>query len=266
MKTRIISAAVALLILVPIFIIGGNLFNFAVFILALLGLKEFIAVKNSKKELPIFIKLVSYIMMTLLLFAGTSTGNFTYGLDFRVIAGIFLVYLIPSVLYHDRKIYSINDAFYLIGGIFFLGISFHILMYVRSVSLNNILYLFCISIFTDTFAYITGLLIGRNKLLENISPKKTVEGMIGGTLMGVAISTWFYMTVIDPEAYLFSIIVTTLFLSILGQLGDLVFSAIKRYYNTKDFSNIMPGHGGILDRFDSILFILLGFMFFMTII
>lgn len=266
MKTRIISALVALAIFVPIFIVGGNLFNFAIFIIALLGLKEFIDVKNKKKELPIFIKLVSYIMMTFLLFAGSKTGDFTYGLDFRVIAGIFLVYLIPAVLYHDRKVYSMNDAFYLIGGIFFLGISFHILMYVRSVSLLFILYLFCIAIFTDTFAYVGGLLIGRTKLLESISPKKTIEGMVVGTLMGVLVSTWFYMTVIDPEAYLFSIVVTTLFLSILGQFGDLVFSAIKRYYNTKDFSNIMPGHGGILDRFDSIIFILLGFMFFMTII
>ncbi|MDD3341599.1 MAG: phosphatidate cytidylyltransferase [Bacilli bacterium] len=266
MKTRVISAIVALLIFIPIFIIGGNLFNFAIFVLALLGLKEFLAVKNSKKELPIFIKLVSYIMLTFLLFAATATKEFTYGLDFRVIAGIFLVYLIPAVLYHDRKLYSINDAFYLVGGIFFLGISFHILMYIRSIGVAILLYLFCISVFTDTFAYITGLLIGKHKLLESISPKKTIEGMVGGTLMGVLISTWFYMTVVDTSAALFSIIVVTLFLSILGQLGDLVFSAIKRYYKTKDFSNIMPGHGGILDRFDSIIFILLGFMFFMTII
>ena len=58
----------------------------------------------------------------------------------------------------------------------------------------------------------------------------------------------------------------SLFLSILGQYGDLVFSAIKRYYGKKDFSNIMPGHGGILDRFDSIIFVILGFMFFITLI
>ena len=62
------------------------------------------------------------------------------------------------------------------------------------------------------------------------------------------------------------VILMSLFLSILGQYGDLVFSAIKRYYGKKDFSNIMPGHGGILDRFDSIIFVILGFMFFITLI
>lgn len=266
MKTRIISAFFALLVFIPIVLQGGTIFNVAIFILALLGLKEFLDAKNTKKEIPIFIKLVSYIMMALILLDGSKNPEFIFALDFRVITGFFLVYLIPTVLYHDRSIYSISDAFNLIGGVFFLGVGFHILMYVRSVDLNILIYLFCISIFTDTFAFLTGLLIGKNKLVETVSPKKTVEGMIGGTIMGVFISTWFYCTVIDPEVGLLSIIITSTFLSILGQLGDLVFSAIKRYYGKKDFSNIMPGHGGILDRLDSIIFILLGFMFFMTII
>ena len=266
MKTRIISALIALLIFVPIFIKGGFIFDFAIILVALLGLKEFIEIKETKKQLPIFIKLVSYIIMVLFLLVGTASEELSFSLDLRIITGIFLVYLIPSVLYHDRSIYSVTDAFYLIGGMFFLGTSFYLLMFVRHTNLALIMYLFCISIFTDTFAYVTGYFIGRNKLIEEISPKKTVEGMIGGTVMGVVISTWFYLTVIDSEIMLSAIVITSLFLSIIGQLGDLVFSAIKRYYNKKDFSNIMPGHGGILDRLDSIIFILLGFMFFMTII
>lgn len=266
MKTRIISAIVALAIFVPIFIKGGFIFDAAILLVALLGLKEFIDIKETKKQLPIFIKLVSYIIMVLILLSGTIAGDFSFALDLRIITGLFLIYLIPTVLYHDRGIYSITDAFYLIGGMFFLGTSFYLLMFVRHTSLALIIYLFTISIFTDTFAYVTGLFIGRNKLIEEISPKKTIEGMIGGTLMGVILSAWFYLTVIDSEAALSSIIITSLFLSVIGQLGDLVFSAIKRYYHKKDFSNIMPGHGGILDRLDSIIFILLGFMFFMSII
>ena len=79
--------------------------------------------------------------------------------------------------------------------------------------------------------------------------------------MGVFVSTVFFNTVIDPTLYIDRVIIMSTFLSILGQLGDLVFSAIKRYFGCKDFSNIMPGHGGVLDRLDSIIFVMLGYMF-----
>ena len=115
---------------------------------------------------------------------------------------------------------------------------------------------------TDIFAYITGMFIGKHKLLEEISPKKTIEGMIGGTIMGVFIGAMFHHTVIDPTFSKIEILAICTFLSLLGQYGDLVFSAIKRYFGKKDFSNLIPGHGGILDRLDSIIFVLLGFMFF----
>lgn len=266
MKTRVISAMLALLIFVPIFIDGGLIFDTAIFLVAMMGLKEFLDIKSTKKELPMFIRFVSYIMMAFILLSGNTSGSISFALDFRVIAGLFLIYLIPTVLYHNQKIYSIVDALELIGGVFFLGIAFHLLLFVRHESLAFIIYLFLISIFTDTFAFLAGVLVGRTKLLESISPKKTVEGMIVGTFMGVFVSTWFYMTVIDGEAATLSIIITGLFLSILGQFGDFVFSAMKRYYGKKDFSNIMPGHGGILDRLDSIIFILLSFMFFINII
>ena len=80
--------------------------------------------------------------------------------------------------------------------------------------------------------------------------------------MGVFIGAMFHHTVIDPTFSKIEILAICTFLSLLGQYGDLVFSAIKRYFGKKDFSNLMPGHGGILDRLDSIIFVLLGFMFF----
>ena len=156
---------------------------------------------------------------------------------------------------------SIKDAFYMMGGIFFLAVSFILLINVRASSLALIVYIFSITIMTDTFAYITGLLIGRHKLLEPISPKKTWEGSIGGTIAGTLVSTVFYITVINPLANPIRLALIGIFLSIIGQFGDLVFSAIKRDYGKKDFSNIMPGHGGVLDRLDSVIFVLLGFMF-----
>ena len=103
-------------------------------------------------------------------------------------------------------------------------------------------------------------------MIECVSPKKTWEGSIGGTFMGVFISTVFYLTVINPDAGVIKMGLVGLFLSILAQFGDLVFSSIKRFFNKKDFSNLIPGHGGILDRLDSIIFVLLGFMFIWTIL
>lgn len=266
MKTRITSAIVALLLLVPIFLLGGTICNLTIYVLAILSLKEFISIKETKKEMPNFIKFISYIILSLLILYNISGKEIIFSIDYRVVAGLFLTFLIPTVLYHNQAKYSVNDAFYLIGGMFFLGMSFHLLILLRNTSLNLIVYLFLITIITDTFAYFTGLLIGRNKLLESISPKKTWEGLIGGTVLGVFVSAVFFHTVVDENLAIDVLILMTTFLSILGQLGDLVFSAVKRYFGRKDFSNLIPGHGGVLDRLDSIIFVMLGYLFFMTII
>ena len=266
MKKRILSALVVLSIFIPIFIIGGFPFALAIYIISILGLKEFLDAKNSKKNMPIFIEFISYIIFSLIVLSNINAKELIFTVDFRVLAALFLVYLIPTVLYHDREQYSVTDAFYLIAGIFFLGVSFSLLIVLRNLSLDLIIYLFLITILTDTYAYITGSLIGKNKLLKEISPNKTWEGMIGGTVMGTIISTIFYIKIINPSIPLYEISSITFFLSIIGQFGDLCFSAIKRYFNIKDFSNIMPGHGGVLDRLDSIIFVMLGFMFFISII
>ena len=266
MRKRVLSALVALIICIPILILGGTIFNITVYILSLIGLYEFMKVKNEKKEIPSFIKFISYILISLVMLFNSSTTSLSFSIDYRILAGLFIMYLIPTVLYHDKKIYSVNDAFYMIGGVLFLSTSLSLLIVIREKSLNLLIYLFLISIMTDTYAYITGMLIGKHKMIEEISPKKTWEGMIGGTVFGVFIPVLFYCNTINLEIPLYGLILITTFLSILGQFGDLVFSAIKRYFGKKDFSNIMPGHGGILDRLDSIIFILLGFMFFISII
>ena len=266
MKQRVISALVAFLIFIPIFLKGGMLFNLAIYGVSMVALWEFLNIKSIRKELPNFITFISYIIMTLFVLVNTNTQELIYSMDYRIIVGLFLVFLVPVVLYHDRSQYSIVDAFYLIGGIFFLGTSFSLIITLRSISLELIIFLFIITIITDTYAYLVGRWIGKTKLLESLSPNKTLEGMIGGTLGGMFIGTVFYHTVINPELPIYVVLFITMFLSILGQLGDLFFSAIKRYYGKKDFSNIMPGHGGILDRLDSIIFVVLGFMFFISII
>jgi phosphatidate cytidylyltransferase len=266
MKTRITSAIVALLIIVPILLYGGSIYNLTIYIISLFGLKEFIDIKESKRKTPDFIKFISYIIMTLIVIGSPQSNELVFSMDYCIIALLFMVYLLPTVLYHDSTKYNINDALYLIGGMFFLGMSFHLLIVLRHNHFDLIIYLFLITIMTDTFAYFTGYFIGRNKLLEDISPKKTWEGLIGGTIMGVFTSSVFYLTVINPNIDITTLLIATTFLSLVGQYGDLVFSGIKRYYKKKDFANIMPGHGGILDRLDSIIFVVLGYMFFISIL
>ncbi len=270
MKKRILSALIMAIILIPLFFKGGILFTLGVYLISLFALKEFLDMKSTKKELPEFIHFISYMMITLLIFFNVSAEHskeiLILTMDFRVIAGLFLTFLIPTVLYHDKKKYSINDAFYLIGGIFFLGTSVSLFILIRERGILLLTYLLLITIITDTYAFFTGSLIGKHKLLEEISPLKTWEGMIGGTLFAVLVAVSFYHTVINSQTSIWSLILITTFLSFLGQLGDLFFSAIKRYYGKKDFSNMIPGHGGILDRIDSIIFVVLGYVFFISIL
>ena len=266
MKKRIISAIIALAIVIPLIVVGGVSFNIGVYIISLVALKELLDTKASKKQIPIFIQLIAYIFMTIILISNSKDISNVFTLDYRILAALFMAFLIPTVFYHERSKYSINDAFFLIGSLLFLGISMSLLILVRSINLNLLIFLLLIPMATDIFAYVTVMLIGKHKLLEEISPKKTIEGMVGGTLMGVFIGAMFHHTVIDPTFSKIEILLICTFLSLLGQYGDLVFSAIKRYFGKKDFSNLMPGHGGILDRLDSIIFVLLGFMFFINII
>ena len=266
MKTRILSAIIAALIFIPIFIIGGITFNIAFYILTLIGLREYMKVREKQKKYPDFIRLISYLMITLLYFECSTNKNITFNFNCNIIAGICLTLLLPVVLYHNEKVYNVEDAFYLVGGVFFIGFSMSLFTIYRNIDLELIVFLFLITIITDSYAYFIGRLIGKNKLLEVISPNKTWEGTIGGSIIGSFVCTVYYLTVINPNASVFIISLVVLFLSLIGQFGDLFFSAIKRKYKVKDFSNIMPGHGGVLDRLDSIIFVMLAFIFFLNIL
>ena len=110
---------------------------------------------------------------------------------------------------------------------------------------------------TDTFALLIGSKFGKRKLAPKISPNKTVEGLIGGVGVGTIIASIFYIFIIKDIKNILFVFILTLFLSLIGELGDLIKSTIKRYENVKDFSDLIPGHGGIMDRVDSLIFVVL---------
>ena len=120
-------------------------------------------------------------------------------------------------------------------------------------------YILIASLLTDTGAYFVGRRFGKHKLNERVSPKKTIEGSVGGALVGFTCSLLFAYFRGFFGLSIGLVIICSILLPVISEFGDLAFSLIKRHYGIKDFGNIMPGHGGVLDRIDSVIFCLMLF-------
>lgn len=252
MKKRVISAVVALAIIIPLIALGGIYFKIGMAVLSILSMYEILKLR---KELPIFIKVISYVLITLsVIFSDVS------------LLPIILITMSVLLVFFDKSEYNVNDFTFVTAFLVLLSTVFTYFIYIRNEDVNILIYLLLITILTDTFALFGGKLFGKHKLIEKVSPKKTIEGFIIGSAFGTIIPSIYYIYMIDPGANILTVIFMTLILSIIGQLGDLVFSSIKRYFNIKDFSNIMPGHGGILDRIDSITMVVLAYQIIINII
>lgn len=266
MKIKVLSAVLMIAILVPVLFIGGDLFALIIGILGCFALYELIQLKKKEKEIPFLTIALAYLSTIYIIFSNYTSKDLSLLLDYRLICLLIFIFLIPTVLVGNNRKYSFQDGLYLLGASLLVGCSFNLFILLRNISLEKIIYLLFITTITDTFALVTGTYIGKHKLCPTISPNKTVEGCVGGTIMGVFVAMTFYLTVINQTAPFIPLLIVTTTLSLIGQLGDLVFSGVKRYYQVKDFSNLIPGHGGILDRVDSILFVVLMYTLFITII
>ena len=262
MKKRIISAIVALIIVVPLIILGNYFFAFGVCVIAMLAYKELIDLKKSHNEYPKLMITLGLLSMLSLVLSNYQDFTIYRGITYQVIAMILLLLLIPIIFYRKDK-YTSRDAFYLVGITLLLGIIFNIFIVIRNRGLYLFIYLLLIPMVTDIFAMLGGKYFGKHKMCPKLSPKKTWEGAISGTLCGSIVGIVFYSLLVGNLT--FRVVIITILLSIVGQMGDLVMSKIKRENDIKDFSNIMPGHGGILDRIDSIIFVFLMYMFLLII-
>jgi len=261
MKQRTISAIILLAILISCLVINSYLFGLVILLISILGFNEFfdIKYKDKKKELMIVraFGIFSLILVCL--------NNTFYKIDMNITILLPLLLLsLPIVFYNDNKLYSINDSLYVLGIVYFLGLSFGNIIFLRDTNIAKCIFIFIIAFITDTYAYIGGMLIGRHKL-TSISPKKTVEGFIVGTIMGVIVGSVYYYNVVGGVS-VFETIVLCFVLTCLSEIGDLMFSSIKRFFNKKDYSNLIPGHGGVLDRFDSVIYVSLGLSLILSII
>lgn len=177
---------------------------------------------------------------------------------FYLITLIIILNIFLPIIFNKQNIIS-NKFYELIFPILLPSI----LMIYGSIILienkNVFLLLIIISTLNDSSAYATGKAFGRHSLSKDISPGKTVEGSLGGIIvtsfLSLAIIKWNISPLYLADANIFYIIFSIILLSIFGQIGDLFFSKIKRIKKIKDFGNIFPGHGGVLDRIDSSLFI-----------
>jgi len=246
-----------LLIVIPIMCIGGIPYSIAVGLIGCAAYREIIDLRKDKSsEYPNLMKLIGLISLLFLIYCNFDQYGLLFGISYKLLCTIILFISIPIIFYNER--YKIDDAFSLLSKVLFLGVGFNLLISVYNYGIKYFILLILITTMTDTFALLGGTLVGKHTFTK-ISPNKTIEGCVIGTVISTFICTMYYINIINSEISLL-IIGLIILLSLIGQAGDLFFSAIKREYKKKDFANLIPGHGGILDRLDSILFVLFAFV------
>ncbi|MGG3561786.1 phosphatidate cytidylyltransferase [Neobacillus rhizosphaerae] len=250
MKQRIITGVIAAALFLPIVYYGGFPLVLLTYFLATIGLYELLKMKN----LSIFSVhgFLSVLFLWVLLFPEKYSELIQTFYYSKTEIGIALILLLLTYTVITKNRFTFEDVSFSILSALYVGIGFYFFFETRQEGgLVFILYSLFMIWATDSGAYFIGKSLGKRKLWPEISPNKTVEGSIGGVLCAVIVAVLFVLFT-DIHASLIGI---TVALSVFGQIGDLVESAFKRHFNVKDSGNILPGHGGILDRFDSLLFV-----------
>lgn len=289
MKQRTITALFLIAILVPLVLIDHVIAEYGFIIigvfLSTFGTYELINMmekeSNSLKIFKIIVPVFSGIL-TILACLATKKGNMDIDLlneyfiyhFYVIIAYILFVAIILGAIIFVKNT-TTKELFGCVASLTYAGLLFGYVLSIRFldpieinkgiIELNGIKsfsYIYLVVIANDLFAYLIGCKWGKKKLCPDISPKKSVEGAVAGLVAGTIIgtATLFNANIVNPSGTKEIIIaivlgvILSIFLSITVQVGDLIASKIKRGYQIKDYSNIFPGHGGVLDRFDSLIY------------
>ena len=259
MKKRIISSIIIALIFIPVFLLGGLFFKLFCGVLGILAFNEIISLPKFKK-LPSIIKLLGMFSLILLMFV-TNGYSIYLGVSYESIIITFIALLLPVLFI---KKYNSDLAISLSSFTILLGLFFNSIIMINESNKWVLLYIVIVTCCTDIFAYLVGSLLGKHKFTP-ISPNKTIEGSIGGIVVAMVVGTIYYLNIF-PGSSIFKMILISTFLALMSEIGDLIFSKIKRDNEIKDFSNLIPGHGGILDRLDSLMFCLLTYVLLCTLL
>jgi phosphatidate cytidylyltransferase len=265
--TRILTGVVGVLIMIPIcFFSHTAVWPLLLTVFAFIAVAEMLSCLGLKKEKAFAIPAMLFALLPLICWLLSVYLEVSDA--FRIIflfSALFafseqMISIFTGNRLHSEKLYAI------IGTVLYVVISLTAISQIRFIDHGNEegKYIYLLVFFgawiSDTFAYFTGRAFGKHKLCPTISPKKTVEGSIGGivaNMIGFAGYAWVLRHFFEVSTNILFFAVLGALFSAVGQFGDLFASAIKRHYNVKDYGKLFPGHGGVLDRFDSTLAIAL---------
>lgn len=257
MKQRIITAIIALCVFAP-FVIFSDTFMMLIFsgVLTAVGIGELLNCTGLLKKFAVSVP--SIIVGTTAALLTRFTDVERYIVIIFALYFLYMVYMMTAAVFSHGKIGITETA---LSALMTVYISFGFSSLVLLRDFKNGFYLYLLAIIApwmcDIFAYFTGVLFGRHKLIPDVSPKKTVEGAIGGTVFGTLLTFGYGVAVarffIEDSANGLYFLIGGFVMCIISQCGDLIASLIKRHYGIKDYGSVFPGHGGVMDRFDSIL-------------
>ena len=255
-RTRLISGIV-LVILALVFIIHGGWLLWSVsLILSLIGLMELYRVFGIHKTCLGFTGYVLTVVYYVLL-----TASSVYDVPINWLLYLMIVMMVFLLIMVNRyPKYHSSQIMQAVFGVLYVGVMFSFLYQTRILpdGTYTVWLIFLSSWGCDTCAYCVGKLIGRHKMSPVLSPKKSIEGAVGG-VVGTMLLTYIYARIFAAQMGITHTQVCILTAisaagALISMVGDLTASAIKRNYDVKDYGKLIPGHGGILDRFDSVIF------------
>ena len=246
-KTRLISGIVLVIIALATIISGSWILFFTLLAVSLIGMRELYKVMKVSDEHVTVLELVGYLGAVLYYIAMKADfGN--YGTMAIIISMILIlfVYVFGYPKYHAEQVMA---AFF---GVVYVAVMLSFIYLTRSLPDGKFLVwlIFLCSWGCDTCAYCVGMLIGKHKMAPVLSPKKSIEGAVGG-VAGAALLGVIYAAATEGKMAEYALICAVG--ALISMVGDLAASAIKRNQNIKDYGKLIPGHGGILDRFDSVI-------------
>ena len=246
-KTRLISGIVLVIIALATIISGSWILFFTLLAVSLIGMREHYKVRKVSDEHVTVLELVGYLGAVLYYIAMKADfGN--YGTMAIIISMILIlfVYVFGYPKYHAEQVMA---AFF---GVVYVAVMLSFIYLTRSLPDGKFLVwlIFLCSWGCDTCAYCVGMLIGKHKMAPVLSPKKSIEGAVGG-VAGAALLGVIYAAATQGKMAEYALICAVG--ALISMVGDLAASAIKRNQNIKDYGKLIPGHGGILDRFDSVI-------------
>lgn len=247
MKQRVITG-IALIIGTVLFIaLGGLPLYLMCGLITLITTYEVLSMIQTKHQIPTVVQVLTALLSLVLYFA--------YPTELMIPSHMFFIFMVAIymcvVLFEEFKV---NDAFLLVAMLPLVITGIRGMYSITELhGPMNFAFMACATFGCDTGAYFSGFLFGKHKLIERLSPKKTVEGAIGGSIIGTILASGVGI-IFNVGLTPFQVVLLAFILTVTSQFGDLTFSAIKRYYGIKDYGKILPGHGGVIDRTDSLIF------------